>query len=97
VHVTEQFDLLDTTSVVPLPFTQDVLVHAQPRPPNGDSLGASFAITPSRRYTIQELLLGVIKLRAAPASAESGAVSIGATGGLVTGSDGDALDVPAGA
>jgi hypothetical protein len=97
LHVTEQFDLLDTTSVVPLPFTQDVLVHARPRPPNGDWLGATFAITPSRRYTIQELLLGVIRLRAAPATTDSGGVIVGAAGGLVTGSDGDVLDVPVGA
>jgi hypothetical protein len=97
VHVTEQFDLLDTTSVAPLPFTQDLLVHARPRPPNGDSLGATFAITPSRRYTIQELLLGVIKLRTTPPTTDPGAVIVGAAGGLVTGSDGDALNIPGGA
>ena len=97
VHVTEQFDLLDTTSVVPLPFTQDLLVHARPRPPNGDALGATFGITPSRRYTIQELLLGVIKLRAAAVTTASGAAIVGAAGGLVSGSDDDALEVPAAA
>ena len=62
VHVNERFELLDTSTISPLPFTQDILVHARPRPPDGGALGTSFPITPSRNYSIQELMRGVVTL-----------------------------------
>lgn len=97
VHVSETFELLDASTVAPLPFTQDILVHARPRPPTGGSLGASFPITPSRTYTIQELMRGVVTLEVAAPSAEAGGSVAGSQGAVVTSEHGDTLTIPAGA
>ena len=53
-HVKERYDLRDASAVVPQPFTQDILLFSDPR--NGDPtrLGASFAVTPSRDFSIVE-------------------------------------------
>ena len=61
-RVSERFDLLDQTQVVTQPFTQDLVSYATPRPGVGGTLGAAFPITPSRNFTIQELMLGVVRL-----------------------------------
>ena len=61
-RVSERFDLFDQTQVVTQPFTQDLVSYAMPRPGVGGALGAAFPITPSRNFTIQELMLGVVRL-----------------------------------
>ena len=96
-RVSERFDLLDQTQVVTQPFTQDLVGYALPRSAVGGALGAVFPITPSRNFTIQELMLGVVRLDVTPfVIAEAGAVA-GPGGGTVTSNEGDTLQVPSGA
>jgi PKD repeat protein len=97
VRVTESFELLDASTVAPLPFIQDILVHARPRPPTGGSLGATFPITPSRTYTIQELMRGVVTLDVTRPSDLVGGSVAGPQGAVVNSPEGDSLIVPAGA
>ena len=96
-HVGEHFDLLDQSRVVTQPFTQDIVVYQLPRPPSGGRLGATFPITPSRSFTIQQLMLGVIRLDITPFAVDAGVVVVGAGGGSVTSAAGDTLDLPPGA
>ncbi len=93
----ERFDLLDQSQVVTQPFTQDLVAYATPRPAAGGPIGATFPITPSRSYTIQELMLGVVKLDVTPFVEETGGSVIGAGGGTLTDPEGDRLEIPAGA
>ena len=75
--VSERFALLDQSQVVPLPFTEDIVLYARPRLGAAGTLGATFAITPSLDFTIQQLALGTVKLdvpsRRTPARARSSA------------------------
>ncbi len=64
--MSERFDLIDQTQVVTQPFTQDLVSYAAPRPAVGGALGAAFPITPSRNFTIQELMIGVVRLDVTP-------------------------------
>jgi hypothetical protein len=95
-RVSERFDLLDQTQVVTQPFTQDLVTYAIPRPATG-SLGANFPITPSRTFTIQQLMLGVVRLDVAPFAAADGGDVVGAAGGTISSAEGDTLQIPAGA
>ena len=97
VRVNEQFDMTDTSTVVPLPFTQDIFVHARPRPPTGGALGASFAVSPSRTHTIQELLHGVVNLTVTRPTVDANDAVAGPQGTIVTSAEGDLLTIPAGA
>ena len=96
-RVSERFDLLDQTQVVTQPFTQDLVSYATPRPAVGGALGATFPITPSRNFTIQELMLGVVRLDVTPFAGGDAASVVGPGGGTVTSTDGDTLLVPTGA
>ncbi len=95
--VSERFALSDQSQVVPRPFIEDIVLFTHGRPSGDGAVGASFPITPSRNYTIQELLQGVVSLDvAAPAAGVSSAL-VGATGGTASDASGDSLDVPAAA
>ncbi len=96
-RVTEQFNLLDQSSVVPQPYTQDFVLYARPRLPQGGRVATTFPITPSLRFTIQQLALGTVRLDVtADEPAEGGAV-VGAAGATVGDPLGALLDVPDGA
>ena len=79
------------------PFTQDLVSYTTPRPALGGALGAAFPITPSRNFSIQELMLGVVRLDVTPFAGDGAASVVGGGGGTVTNTDGDTLQVPAGA
>ena len=89
VHVSERFDLLDATEIHTLPFTQDLIAYATPRPSIGGLAGAAFPITPSRTFSIQELMLGVIRLDVQSGGSENPGTVLGSSGGTVTNEDGD--------
>jgi hypothetical protein len=97
VRVDEQFDLLDRSQVVTQPFTQDLVAYATPAPSTGGSIGAIFPITPSRAFTIQELMIGVVRLDVREHVSGPGASTVGPNGGSVTSSEGDRLEIPVGA
>lgn len=96
-RVTERFDLIDNSAVVPLPFTQDFITYARPRLGGPDSLAARFVVAPSLNFGLLDLLQGQVRLAvSAPGAGEGGAV-VGTGGGSVTDEAGNRLDVPAGA
>ncbi|HEY7502196.1 MAG TPA: Ig-like domain-containing protein [Vicinamibacterales bacterium] len=96
-RVNERFDLLDSRQIVTQPFTQDLVAYAVPAPTGGGRLGATFPITPSRSFTIQELMLGVIRLDVTGFDADGSATIVGPAGGTIADAEGDALEIPAGA
>ena len=96
-HVTERYDLLDGSVVVPLPFTQDLVLYAQPAAGSTGGLGATFPITPSRAFTLQELAQGKVRLDIVAPGADIGGTVVGAAGGTVTDAASDTVQVPAGA
>ena len=95
--VSERFDLSDQSQVVPQSFTEDLVLFARGRPSGDGGVGATFPITPSRSYTIQELLRGVVSIDVATPADEPASTPIGAAGGTASDASGDSLDVPAGA
>jgi hypothetical protein len=95
-RVSERFDLIDQSQTRPEPFNEDIVLYARGRPPGAGSVGASFPITPSRSYTIQELLHGVVSIEVTTPEASAGGI-VGGAGGTVTDGDGDTILVPPGA
>jgi PKD repeat protein len=96
-RVTERYDLLDGGVVVPFPFTQDLVVYAAPRTGDPPGLGATFPITPSRAFTLQELGQGKVRVDIVTPGADVGGRVVDATGALVIDSAGNSVEVPAGA
>jgi len=96
VRVNEQFDLLDRSTVLTEPFTQDIVVYQQPAPRDGRA-GATFPITPSRQFSIQQLLLGVVRLDVTAPDAAPADSIVDGSGGSATDSDGDTLTIAGGA
>lgn len=95
--VAEQYSLTDASVVIPPPFSQDLVLYGATAGDGTRQLAASFPISPSRSYTVQELQQGTIRLEIQPpAAAESGAI-IGADGGSFSDAGGDVIDIPAGA
>jgi hypothetical protein len=95
--VSEHFDLASGASVVPEPFAEDIVLYARPRAGGPLSLGATFPVTPSRSFTILELLLGAVHVRIEAPGAATGGVAVGPAGATVTASSGEALVLAPGA
>ena len=101
--VTERYDLFDSSRVAPRPFTQDIVLYAKPVPAGRASLegcpclGASFPITPSIAFSIQQLERGVVALDVAPPAPETGGSIVGPSGGTASDAAGNFVQVPAGA
>src|SRR5581483_4512600 len=96
-HVSERFDLSDQSHLVPAPYIEDVVLFAKGRPTGAGVLGATFPITPSRSYTIQDLLHGVVAIDVVRDLDVVSAAIVGAAGGTTSDPEGDSLEVPAGA
>ena len=96
-RVSEQFDLLDTSRIVPLQFVQDVVLYARPRLGTAGTLAARLPITPSLPFTIQQLSLGTVRLDVTIAEPTASSAIVGADGGSVTDAAGNVLELPAGA
>lgn len=95
-RVTEQFDLLDTSRVVPLPFVQDVVLFARPRVEGAGTLAARIPITPSLQFTIQQLSLGTVRLDVTTGEPLANNTIVGTAGGTIDDEGGNRLEVPAG-
>ncbi len=96
-RVTQRFDLQDGASVVPLPFTQDVLVYTDPATGLTSELRARIPITPSRNYSLQELLLGVVQVDVHQPGSNTNGILVDVGGGAFDDGAGARLTVPAGA
>jgi PKD repeat protein len=96
-RVQEQFDLLDASRVRPLPFVQDLVVYSRPRLGAAGTLATRLPITPTLQFSIQQLSLGQVSLDVTIDEPVVQNAILGAGGGTVTDTAGDALEVPAGA
>ncbi len=96
-RVSEQFDLLDNSRIVPLQFVQDVVLYARPRAGDAGTLAGRLPITPSLQFTIQQLSLGTVRLDVTVDEPTADSSIIGNAGGSVTDAVGNVLEVPAGA
>ena len=95
-RVEETFDSIEQGELKPQPFTQELCVYRFPSRPDGE-LHASFPVTPSRRFTAEDLLEGRVhvEIRTSPSLLRGSLV--GGEGQVVRG-EGDAeLVVPSGA
>jgi uncharacterized Zn-binding protein involved in type VI secretion len=109
-RVTEKFDLIGGTTVQPNATTQDIVLYRRPcvtaiaggvtEPPfdsaQGPTLRTTFPVSPSRDFTIVDLLMGKLKIDITQPDT-SGGVMVGADGARLLQPDGTALSIPAGA
>ncbi len=96
-QVSEIFDLLDGTQIVPRPFDEDLLLYQLPFGTGANELGTEFPVTPSRDFTLQELSLGVVLIDVtAPGASIAGSV-VGSSGAFVGDGAGTTVQIPAGA
>ncbi len=96
-RVTEQFDLLDSTRVVPAPFVQDLVLYARPRLGDAGTLATRLPITPSLQYSIQQLSRGTVRLDVGADDLAAVPSIIGAAGGSVADAAGTVLELSPGA
>jgi sugar lactone lactonase YvrE len=98
--VTERYTLT-TGEQVNLPgFAQDLVLYQCPAtseqcPTNG--LKTSFPVTPSKSYTLKDLVVGAVHLDVQTADTGGQGTIIGPEGGTLAASDGTILVIPAGA
>jgi PKD repeat protein len=96
-RVTEQFDLLDASRVVPLQFVQDLVLYARPRLGDAGTLATRLPITPSLQFNIQQLSLGTVRLDVTVDEPTAIGAIVGDGGGSLTDAAGNVLEIPAGA
>ena len=106
-RVTERFDLFSGEVVLPSEYIQDLVLYHHPCITNSGSSSVSsvangsvlttFPVTPSKEYTITELMLGKvgIEVNLRPEEAVSGTM-VGSDGARLLDSDGNVLVVPQG-
>lgn len=106
-RVTEKFDLTGGDKLQPAATLQDLVLYRTPCATSiaGGStepfdpaagLRTTFPVSPSRDFTIVDLLLGKISIEISPPDT-SGGVMVGADGARLLQPDGTALSIPAGA
>lgn len=106
-RVTEKFDLTGGDKLQPAPTLQDLVLYRTPcataiaggsTEPFDPAAGlrTTFPVSPSRDFTIVDLLLGKISIEISPPDT-SGGVMVGADGARLLQPDGTALNIPAGA
>ncbi|TAK03378.1 MAG: hypothetical protein EPO39_12285, partial [Candidatus Manganitrophaceae bacterium] len=97
--VTEEYNLRDQTNQTPEGFTEDLLVYRSTpsRLADASHLSTKFPVTPSKNFTLKDLMLGKVTLGISlPKEAPAGTL-FGAEGGSLTTADGVTLSIPAGA
>ncbi len=94
--VRETYTLRSGAAVTPPGFTQDVVLFACEVTGCGpaNTLGARIPVTPSKRFTLQELAVGSVTVAVQTPEAEGPGTLIGPAGGSVTASDGTVLTIP---
>ncbi len=106
--VTERFDLFSGDAVAPSDYVQDLVLYRQPcitnfNPnsefsiPNSSDVGSTFPVTPSREYTIVDLLMGKVGISVTLPEPDASGTLVGVDGGRILDADGNVIAVPAGA
>lgn len=106
-RITENFDLKSGDKVESPAYSQDIILYRYPCITNigagaltalsAANLRTTFPVSPSKDYTIAELLLGKVGLEiTAPDLTDSG-VMVGTDGGRLADADGNILAIPQGA
>ncbi len=110
-RVSERFDLFDGNVALPTEYTQDLFLYRRPCLTNPGAgavstvtgsaqtpeLRATFPVTPSRRYSIVELLMGKVGIAVYGADSGSGSgLMVGSEGARIVDEDGNVLEIPAG-
>jgi hypothetical protein len=108
-RVSEKFDLTGGSTLQPAATVQDIVLYRTPcatsitggatEPPfdsaQGPALRTTFPVSPSRDFTIVDLLLGKISIEITQPDT-SGGVMVGADGARLLQPDGTSLSIPAG-
>ncbi len=94
--VRETYTLRSGGAVTPPGFTQDVVLFACEATGCGptNTLGARIPVTPSTRFTLQELAVGSVTVAVQTPEEDGPGTLIGPAGGSVTASDGTVLTIP---
>lgn len=106
-RVTEKFDLISGDTLQPNATVQNIILYRTPCATSiaggategsvsGVELRTTFPVSPSRDFTIVDLLLGKISIDITPPDT-SGGVMVGTDGARILQPDGTALNIPAGA
>lgn len=103
-RVTEKFDLKSGDKVEPSAYTQDIVLYSQPCITNiaagtltevsGATLRTTFPVSPSRDFTLVDLLLGKVGIEIVKPDATDSGVMVGADGGRLVDADGNILVIP---
>lgn len=108
-RITEKFDLLSGDKVEPVSYTQDIVLYRHPcvtnigagavslLAVNGAELRTTFSVSPSKDYTIVDLLLGKVGIEILPPDTTETGVMVGTVGGRILDADGNILVIPQGA
>lgn len=108
-RITEKFDLLSGDKVEPVSYSQDIVLYRQPCITNigagavtalavsGIELRTTFPVSPSKDYTIVDLLLGKVGMEILPPDTTETGVMVGTDGGRILDADGNILVIPQGA
>ncbi|HEY6871276.1 MAG TPA: Ig-like domain-containing protein [Geobacteraceae bacterium] len=106
-RITESFNLNSGDKVEPSVYAQDIILYRAPCITNigggvltdvpGAALRATFPVSPSRDFTIVDLLLGKVGIEIVKPDLTDSGVMVGTDGGRIVDADGNVLAVPAGA
>ncbi len=97
VAVSERFDPRSGETVFTPGYREDIILYAASGTGATGPLAARFPVTPSRRYTVAELLLGTLVLDVRTPEGETPTTLVGPDGATLTGPQGVLLSIPAAA
>ncbi|MDR4506573.1 MAG: Ig-like domain-containing protein [Candidatus Scalindua sp.] len=98
-RVSEHFKLMDGSSIITEPYTQDLFLYSKPSNEDPDTLSSKFIVSPTRFFSFAEFKTGVIDIDISfPHDfGQPSGVLVGRSGSTVIGSHGMRLVIPSGA
>jgi hypothetical protein len=107
-RITEKFDLKSGDKIESPVYTQDIVLYRYPCATNigggavtqlaaSAELRTTFPVSPSKEYTIVDLLLGKVGIEIIKPDATDTGVMVGPDGGRLVDADGNILNIPQGA
>jgi hypothetical protein len=107
-RVTEKFDLFSGEVIQPAAYQQDLIFYRYPCATGfgggqvttellAEEVRTTFPVTPSRQYSIIELMMGKVGIEINPPAVQVGGVLAGNDGATLLDGDGNSLNIPSGA